>query len=196
MIENLLRPPRTAAEFVADALRVVGLLSIVVAALAYEPTDAGILAAALPFLLVPRLLGTTAWFDIVSTAVILVAAWSNVIDLYTTLVGWDLVVHFVCTGVLTALTYLALARAEVVPGRGDPGFRTRIPMTLSPAIGLALSALWEMVEWFGHAVITPTISVGYGDTIGDMAAGGLGALIAGALVASVALERTPAESAD
>ena len=54
MIENFLRPPRTMSAVVADAVRLCGLLSIVVAALWFELTDAGILAFALPALVAPR----------------------------------------------------------------------------------------------------------------------------------------------
>jgi hypothetical protein len=39
--------------------------------------------------------------------------------------------------------------------------------------------LWELVELVGHTYIDSTIFVGYTDTIGDLAAGGLGSLLAG-----------------
>ncbi|RLK52572.1 glycosyltransferase family 4 protein [Microbacterium telephonicum] len=189
MIENFLRPPRTVGEVLADALRVLGAVGILLAAIAFEPTDAGVVAAALPVLMVPRFLGVTTWLDLTAGATVLVAAWSNVFDLYTEVTGWDIVVHVVCTGVLTLLVYVALARARVVPHRTDNSFLPRVPLLLCPALGLALSALWEMVEWFGHTVITDTISVGYTDTIGDLAAGGVGAATAGMVVCLVRLER-------
>ncbi len=56
-------------------------------------------------------------------------------------------------------------------------------------IGLAASAVWEMIEWAGRTFVTDEIFVTYEDTIGDMAMGGLGALAAGVLVAVVRLER-------
>ena len=46
-----------------------------------------------------------------------------------------------------------------------------------------------MVEWLGKTFITDEIFVTYTDTIGDMAVGGLGALIAGIVVARVRLLR-------
>lgn len=189
MIDDFLRRPTTPGEYAADGIRLLGLVSIVIAGMFFDLTDAGVLAAALPVLLLPRFVGVTAWFDIVYGVVVLIAAWSNVFDLYTTVPGWDLVLHFVCTGVLTVLTYLALARAGVVPAASDPRFRPRIALVLCPALGLALSVLWEMVEWFGFAVITDTISVGYADTIGDLAAGGVGAFVAGVVVVRVRVDR-------
>lgn len=192
MIQNFLRRPRGLGEWVADAVRAVGLLGILVAAIAFEPTDAGILAFALPALLLPRFVGVRPWFDITCGVTVLVAAWSNVIDLYRTVAGWDLVVHFACTGVLAALAYLALSRVRVVPDLRRPGMRRRTPIVVTTAIGLAISALWEMVEWFGWRFISDQIFVAYEDSIGDMAVGGLGALLAGVLLAYVRTDRADA----
>ena len=56
---------------------------------------------------------------------------------------------------------------------------------------LALSAIWEMVEWAGRTFIAPEIFVSYQDTIGDMAAGGLGSLLAGIVAGAVRLTDDP-----
>lgn len=184
MIENFLRPPRTPLASLADALRVVGLFSVVAAALWWQPTDAGILAFALPALLLPRFVGVRPGFDIAFGVTVLVAAWSNVLDLYTSVNGWDLLVHFVATGVVAAMCYLWLARLRVVSDPATPP-GARAPLVLVPALGLALSALWEMVEWIGYTFISDEIFVEYTDTISDMAIGGVGALLAGILVAFV-----------
>ncbi len=185
MIENFLRPPRTPLAYAADAVRVIGLLSVVAAAVWWQPTDAGILAFALPALLLPRFVGVRPWFDVVFGVTVLVAAWSNVLDLYTTIEGWDLLVHFVATGVVAAVCYLWLARLHVV---ADPAVGVWAPLVLVPTLGLALSALWEMVEWIGYTFISDEIFVEYNDTISDMAIGGLGAFLAGVLVAFVRLD--------
>jgi hypothetical protein len=58
--------------------------------------------------------------------------------------------------------------------------------------GLAVSALWEMVEWAGRTFVTSEIFVTYEDTISDMAVGGLGALAAGVVVALFPLLRRDA----
>lgn len=190
MIENFLRPPRRPADYTADAIRAIGVISVIVAAIWWAPTDAGILAFALPALFAPRFLGTRAWFDILFGTIVLIAAWSNVLDLYRTIIGWDLVVHFACTGVISAMVYLGLARFAVAPRQRTPAFTSRVALVLAPTIGLAMSALWEMVEWAGHRYISDAIFVTYTDTIGDMAFGGLGALAAGVLLARVPLERS------
>lgn len=192
MIENFVRPPRTVAEFVADSLRIVGVLSVIFAAIWRSPTDAGILALTLPALVAPRFIGVRAAFDIVFSVTVLIAAWSNIVDLYRTVDGWDLVIHFICTACLAPMLYLLLAQFDVVPAPGPGGLRIRVAVILSTAMGFALSALWEMVEWIGFVVFTDEIYVEYEDTIGDMAIGGLGAFVAGFVLARVRLMREDA----
>ncbi len=189
MIENFLRRPQTAGEVTADLIRIAGFLSILIAALWFDLTDAGVLAFTLPGLLVPRFVGVRSWFDIVFGMTLLAAAWSNVFDLYTRVPGWDLVVHFACTGVLAMVVYLLLARRDVVHPPGAPAFRAWAAIVMTAVFGLAMSAVWEMIEWFGHAFISDAIFVAYDDTIGDMAVGGLGAVLGGFAIAFLTLYR-------
>lgn len=184
---DFLRPPRSGAEWIADALRLVGVVGVMVAAIAFRPTDAGILALALPALVAPRMLGLRPWFDATVGATVLVAAWSNVLGLYTSVPGWDLLVHLVTTAVLAVVTAAILTRVRVAPlTHGGP---RRTPLVLLPLIALAISALWEMIEWAGWRFVSDDIYVTYQDTIGDMVFGGLGGVLAGAVVAFIAVER-------
>jgi len=187
MIENFLRRPQTAGEILADAVRVFGVLSVVIAAVWFELTDAGVLAFALPGLLIPRFIGVRAGVDVAFCLTLLIAAWSNVFDLYTRIGWWDLAVHFVCTAAIAAICYLLFSRLRFVPA---PGQSTALgAVLLTTMLGLAMSALWEMVEWFGHAFISEDIFVAYDDTIADMAVGGLGAVLAGFAVSFLPLLR-------
>ena len=186
---SFLRRPSSPGDYLADGVRVAGLLSVVAAFIWWDVTDAGVLALALPALLVPRLAWVLPWFDIVYGITVLAAAWSNVLDLYRTIAGWDLLLHFVCTGVIAAMAYLVLARLNVVTAPRSASFLRRTPLVVVTALGLAASALWEMIEWLGYTFVSGDIFVGYNDTIGDMAVGGLGAVLAGVLVAFVRLER-------
>jgi hypothetical protein len=192
MIENFLRRPRGGAEISADALRIVGALSIVAAGVWWQATDAGILALALPALLVPRFLGLRAGFDIGYAVVVLVAAWSNVLDLYTTIPRWDLLLHLLGTGVLTVPAVVALARMRAVPAPRTSATTPVGTVLVATAVGLALSALWEMVEWVGWRFLTDEIFVAYEDSIGDMIAGGTGAALAGILLTRARLVRADA----
>lgn len=196
MIDDFLRPAEGGAQIAADALRIFGVLSVAVALLFHGVTDAAIVAFALPGLMVPRFLGMKAWADIAVSVTLLVAAWSNVYDLYTSIWWWDIVVHFVLAGELALVAYLFLARFAIVPQPTAQGFTTAGAVLLTAVLGLALGALWEMVEWFGYVVITDDIHVTYHDTIGDMAAGGLGALCSGWVLARRSELLIPTELAD
>lgn len=196
MRARFLRRPSGVGDWIADGLRALGVLGVGAAAVWGSATDAGILAFILPALMLPRFVGARAGFDIVFSVTVLVAAWSNVADLYRTFIGWDTVVHLVCTGVLAPMAYLLLARLRIVPAPGDEAFLRRTAIVHSALIGLAVSALWELVEWVGFAYVTEDIYTTYDDTIGDMAAGGLGALIVGIVFAvrPFAFERYPSSA--
>ncbi|MFS0732774.1 hypothetical protein ABC304_12320 [Microbacterium sp. 1P10UB] len=196
MIDEFLRRPHGPAEWSADALRLLGLVSVIVAAIGFTWTDAGVLAFALPALLIPRFVGARPAFDIVYSVCVLIAAWSNVLDLYTSIWWWDIAVHFVATGVIAAMVFVLFGWWGVLPRSTDPSRRPQSARVLVPVIGLALSAVWEMVEWAGFTWISDQIYVTYDDTIGDMVVGGLGATIAGLIVARVRLERRRAGDAD
>ncbi|MFJ4255267.1 hypothetical protein [Microbacterium sp. NPDC090003] len=192
MKEDFLRPPRTTAEWAADVLRALGVLAVVAAAIWLKPTDAGIAALALPALMLPRMLGLRPWFDVTACVTVLIAAWSNVFDLYRTITGWDLLLHGVCTGVLAIVAAVVLERTGVVALTREAGVRRRTPLVLLPLIALAISAVWEMIEWVGWAFLSDEIFVTYQDTIGDMVLGGLGGVLAGVLLARVRIARPAA----
>ena len=75
----------------------------------------------------------------------------------------------------------AVPHAAAVHGRAA---RTGA-VVVTVALGLALSALWEVGEYVGHAYVDEAIFVSYADTVGDLVAGGVGSTAAGLwLVAS------------
>lgn len=195
MKADFLRPPRTTAEWAADALRLIGVLGMIMAALRLQATDAGIAALALPALMLPRMLGMRAWFDVLACVVVLAATWSNIFELYTAIRHWDLLMHFAGTAVLAVIAAVVLDRCRIaaVTGRDVP---RRAPLVLLPMIALALSAVWEMIEWFGAEYISDAIHVGYRDTIGDMILGGIGGVVAGVLLTRASVERRDAAHRD
>lgn len=189
MIENFLRRPQGVLEVAADILRGLAVLSAVAAAVFFGPTDAGIIAFALPGFVAPRFLGMKPAMDMVFVGALSVAAWSNVFDLYTSVGWWDLPVHLAVNGLITGGFYLLLARAQIVPDPRSPEFKRLACIVLATMIGLAVSVLWEMIEWLGGEFVSDAIYIAYDDTIGDMAMGGLGSLIAGFVVAFVPVLR-------
>ncbi len=185
MYANLKRPPRSVTDWLADLTRAIAIVVVVVALFTLPFTDFAVLSMSLPAVMLSRMIGLRSGLDLVTCVTVFVAAGSNVIDLYRTWTGWDLVVHLACTGVLAAVALVLLDDARVIPPTG----RRRTPIVVATMAGLALSAVWEMVEWFGYRFITDAIFVTYDDTIGDMMAGGAGAFVAGVLASRFRLTR-------
>lgn len=186
MYANLQRPPRRVTDWLADLVRAVAIVVVIVSLFTLPFTDFAVLSMSLPAVMLSRMIGLRSGLDLITCVTVFVAAGSNVIDLYRAWTGWDLVVHLACTGVLAAVALVLLEDARVIAPTG----RRRTPIVLATITGLALSAVWEMVEWFGYRFITDAIFVTYDDTIGDMMAGGAGALVAGVLASRFRLTRT------
>jgi hypothetical protein len=191
VIENFLRPPEGRTAIAADGVRVLGLLSVLVAAIWWTATDAGVLALVLPALLLPRFIRARPLFDVVYGVVLLVAAWSNVFDLYTRISWWDLAVHLTCTGVVAAMVFLLLEHVGIITTPRSGPVTAAVPIVLTTLIGLAASAVWEMIEWLGKTFVSEEIFVAYDDKIADMAIGGVGAVLAGVALASMRRQPEP-----
>ncbi|MFZ3453571.1 hypothetical protein [Arthrobacter sp. 7Tela_A1] len=185
MIDALLRRPASGAEVFSDAVRLLGAARLLAALLLLGPVEAALFALVLMGLLVSRCLPAAPLFDSLYGLTLLVAAWSSVLDLYASIGWWDLAVHFAATGTIAVMAWYLLAAFGVVTCRPSSG--RILPAVAVPAVvvslGLALSVLWEFGEWWGHTYVDDTINVGYQDTMGDLAAGGLGALLSGILLA-------------
>lgn len=185
MYANLKRPPRSVTDWVTDAVRALAIVLVIVSLFTLPLTDFAVLSMSLPAVMLSRMIGLRSGLDLVTCVTVFVAAGSNVLELYRAWTGWDLVVHLACTGLLAAVALVLLDDAGVVAPTG----RRRTPIVVATLAGLALSAVWEMIEWFGYRFITDAIFVTYDDTIGDMIAGGAGALIAGVLASRFRLTR-------
>jgi hypothetical protein len=168
-----------------DAVRGAAVLSFAGAVLSEEGVAAALFALVLLGLTLLRLLVRPV-LDAATAVVLVVAAWCSLLDLYLRYAGLDLAVHLAATGLIAAAMHEALSRSGVLAAADAPyPRRARLGVALVVVtIGLALGVLWEVAEWFGHTQVDPRIQVGYDDTLGDLVAGGLGALVAGVLLAS------------
>lgn len=179
MIRTFLRFPSGAAEMAADGVRVLGVLSIVIALFGWPIVDASVFAPALLGLVLPRFLGIRPALDIAFGVTVLVASWSALLELYDAIEYWDFYIHFALNGLTAAVLYILAVRLNAVP---DPA-TTPVPLgaivALTTSFGLAAAVIWEMAEWAGYTFVDETIFVGYNDTIGDFAAGGIGSVLAG-----------------
>lgn len=119
------------------------------------------------------------------------AAWAGVLGGYEA-VGWlDLVTHLALTGLLAVLAVAVLERLgwiRLLP-TGVPRQQAGATIVVL-GLGLTCSVLWELGEWAGNRFVDEGLHVGYVDTLGDLAAGGLGACIAGAAWARWAAGRS------
>ena len=179
MIESFLRPPGGAL-LLADAVRLAGLMSVVAVLLWWSPVDVAVFALSMIGLVLPRFLGVRPALDAAFGASLLVAAWFSVLGLYVSAPLVDLPVHFVLNGLVAVIALVLLARVGVLPESLDVA-RPRLGIAvMTTALGVVGGVLWEFGEWAGHTFVDESIFVGYTDTLGDLAIGALGALLAGA----------------
>lgn len=169
---------------VADALRVATLLSGV-ATFVWLGGQGGVaFFVVFAVLLLPRLLAVATPFDAAFCATLLVASWARQQQWYVQVSWVDEAVHSVAPGATAVAAYLMLARLDLMPDLREEVRATRrfSLVLLVTVVGLGLAALWEFFEWGAEQLDPAGTHVGYTDTISDMALGGLGALVGGALL--------------
>lgn len=98
----------------------------------------------------------------------------NALDLYDSIEWWDDLNHLVNWAILTAgacvaLSYLPLGRLN--------------RFALGVGFGAFTAIIWELAEYVTFIRDSPELATAYTDTLGDLALGTLGAVIASALVA-------------
>lgn len=144
-------------------------------------------------LVLPRLLAAVPLLDLVNGGVLLFAAWSAVLDLYVRYDWLDVVVHAVACGLTAVVAHRLLAGMGALPPPGATAVRRPVLglVVTTAAVGLALGVLWEVGEYGGHTYLDRRIQVGYGDTMGDLMADGVGALVAGLVLAARRPPRGP-----
>ncbi|MGM7669782.1 hypothetical protein [Microbacterium sp. A93] len=184
------------ARLIADAAALLTLLSLVLGLWA-----SGVAVALYSLVLlgqtVVRLAPLRASVQAGTAVILVAAAWAAMLDAYQAIPWLDLVAHVVATGLLAALVAAAVLRMGWLPPRpsapsapsghsapwsagalGPAAIRT-VHTLFTAGLGALLAVLWEVGEWAGHTLLDPAIQVGYVDTVGDLAAGVLGAVLAG-----------------
>lgn len=176
---------RVLAPTPGDAVRLAAAASAVVGFTAYGALGGALFMLVLGGTMIPRALGAPTVLDVAYCGTILFAAWAAQLDWYVSVEWLDVVVHALVTGLVATMVHFALVKLAAVAPPDDTRLRrARLGSALTTAaLGVALATVWEFGEWFGHTQIDERIQVGYGDTIGDLAAGALGAVLAGLLLA-------------
>lgn len=109
----------------------------------------------------------------------------NRLDLYDQVVWFDDAMHMVNTATLSAAV-LVLSGA----------FAARLGTRLAVAVasGITLSLTWELWEYYAFVTRSAESATAYGDTLGDLALGWVGAVLAAGLVRAPDGTSDPADS--
>ncbi|GAA1765520.1 hypothetical protein [Kocuria aegyptia] len=170
----------------ALAVRWLGPLSVLLTALFFDTVGASVMMLVCLAVTITWRARLPAALEIATDLTLLVAAWSSVFLLYERYAHWDLVVHFAATAVLAELAFRALERWSRLAPRGPVSH-----VVVVSSLGAALALVWEYLEFAGYYLVDPQVNVGYLDTMGDLAAGHAGAVVAG-IVGTWARQRTDA----
>jgi hypothetical protein len=171
------RPARLAAQAVA-VLAVLG----VPAALAVDAVAAAVALLVLGGVTLARVLLLPATLQALLGAALIAAGWASAVGLYETVPWVDVPAHLLVNGLLAAAVGIVLLRGGLLPDPADRAGRCGAALTTA-SVGVTLGVLWEIAEWVGFTYIDESVYVAYGDTIGDLTAGGVGSTAAGLLVA-------------
>ncbi len=167
-----------------DVLRGIFVAGAAVMALLGEPgaLNAGVAAAAVVavrFLNLPRL------FDLAFVLVMALTGWGEALRLYDRFGYYDIAVHFLVPLLGAPIVYVALARLDTLPDPVDAtGSRRHLTgiFVVTLALGLAIGAAWEILEWSSDELLGTKLTRGEQDTIADLVADAVGALAGGALL--------------
>ncbi len=170
----------------ALAVRWAGPLSVLLAALFFDAVGASVMMLVCLGITITWRARLPAALELATDLTLLTAAWSSVFLLYERYAYWDAVVHFAATAVLAELAFRGLERWSRL---GPPGPVSHVVLVSS--LGAALALVWEYLEFAGYYLVDPQVNVGYLDTMGDLAAGHAGAVVAG-IVGSWARQRATA----
>lgn len=171
----------TGARAAADLTAALVLASTVVSPL-LDGVAVAVFALVLGTITLVRVLAVPAALQGGLGAALLVAAWAAALRWYEQVWWLDLVVHLGLTGLLAAVAGILLHRSRMIPAGTDRPGRWGIALTTT-TVGTSLGVAWEIAEWFGHTFVDDSIHIPPADTMGDLAAGALGAAIAGLLLA-------------
>jgi hypothetical protein len=167
-----------------DVLRAALALAAAGFALAGDGRAAVILGVGAGFVWLVRLVNLPRVYDLSVVAATSLQAWGEALHAYDSISWFDNVVHFTVPLLGAPVVYIVLARLDVVP---DPRDETHVRhyagmFLITLSLGLAIGAIWEMVEYASDSALGSSLQLGNADTVGDLMADGLGALGGAALL--------------
>jgi hypothetical protein len=130
-----------------DVYRIVFIGATIVWGLSGRPVT--VLVAASAVLVLARIVSLPRFYDFSLIVVMVLIAWGEVLGVYDSWKFYDNVVHFSVPLLVTGMIYLLLVRLGVLP---ELNALTQVHQKFgffltTVALGMALGAGWEIVEW-------------------------------------------------
>jgi hypothetical protein len=120
--------------------------------------------------------------DLLMTLPWLIDLIGNRLNLFDTVDWWDDAMHFILWGLLTAGVLLAFAPRNL--SRAITAF-------VALGFGATAAVIWELGEYVAFVRNSPELQTAYTDTLGDLALGTLGAVMAGLILYQLRERRSP-----
>jgi len=114
--------------------------------------------------------------DLLITLPWLIDLIGNRLNLFDTISWWDDAMHFILWGLLTAGVLIAF-----VPRTLSRGITTFVAL----GFGATAAVIWELGEYYAFVRHSEELQTAYTDTLGDLALGTLGALLAALILFQV-----------
>src|SRR5215207_4326115 len=182
-IEARDRLPRRAqpSDFFAGVTLVGALLTALGGALA----ESVFLAATFMAMLLLRRFELPRTFEFAFGTGIVLQGWGNALWLFQRIGWYDKAVHFLTPLLVVPSLYLLLAGLGALPSASSNDLRraTLGVFVVTTAIGIALAAIWEIVEGTADRLLSTSLAHGYLETIDDLYSSLLGSVAAGAMLA-------------
>jgi uncharacterized membrane protein YjdF len=121
-------------------------------------------------------------FDLAFILAMALTGWGEALRLYDRFGYYDVFVHFLVPLFGAPCVYIALARLDTLPDPADAtGSKRHLTgiFVVTLALGLAIGAVWEILEWSSDRTLGSNLALGERDTIGDLVADGAGAFCGG-----------------
>lgn len=172
-----------------DLLRIGLVLATIGALVAGEPSGALALGFAAGLALLARVINLPRAYDLPFVLVLTLHALGEALGWYDSLGWFDRVVHVVLPCLVAPVLYIGLARLDVLPDPRDETTRRHYTgmAIVAFCLGMSVGGLWEIVEYSSDGTLDTALSEGNADTVGDLIADAVGALLGALLLVAWAV---------
>lgn len=166
-----------------DVLRLAFVAGTIAFALLGRSTAVGLTAASV-LLLIARIIDLPRWFDFSVIAAMTLVAWGTALGLYGEHFFYDNLVHSLSPFFYAPVLYIALVRLRVLadPEETTTAYNHAGVFVSTLALGMAVGAGYEVVEWLSDTLLGTTLVKSIDDTGSDLLEDTLGSLAGATLV--------------